>query len=87
MSTRILSWAQMVREADPDFQRTSLRPWTYEFSSGRRFYEAQPVYGSLLITDDFGNPIEDDFGNVIQADQDQAPAPDPNTFIPPNRPG
>jgi hypothetical protein len=43
-TTRILNWAQMVREADPDFQRLSLRPWVYEFSNDRRFIETTPVY-------------------------------------------
>lgn len=72
MSTRILSWSQMVREADPDFSKQSLRPWVYEFSNMRRFYERQPVYnvtGAGGITDDFGNLITDDFGNPIVADQ------------------
>jgi hypothetical protein len=43
-TTRILNWAQMVREADPDFQRLSLRPWVYEFSNDRRFIEHLPIY-------------------------------------------
>jgi hypothetical protein len=66
--TRILSWEQMCLEADPDFRRLSLRPWVYEFSNGRLFIEALPVYGSYGITDDFGNPITDDFGTQIQSD-------------------
>lgn len=41
---RILSWAQMVQEADPDWRQLSLRPWVYEFSNGRRFVESLPVY-------------------------------------------
>jgi hypothetical protein len=45
-TTRILNWAQMVREADPDFQRLSQRPWVYEFSNDRRFVETVPVYVS-----------------------------------------
>ena len=35
--TRIISWLQTVREADPNWQRGLLRPWIYEFSNGRRF--------------------------------------------------
>lgn len=66
--TRILSWEQMCFEADPDFRRLSLRPWVYEFSNGRRFVEAQPVYGTTGITDDFGTVITDDFGTPIQSD-------------------
>lgn len=66
--TRILSWEQMCIEADPDFLRLSLRPWVYEFSNGRLFIEANPVYGSQGITDDFGTGITDDFGTQIQSD-------------------
>ena len=58
----------MVLEADPNFRQLSLRPWVYEFSSGRLFVESLPVYGSLGITDDFGTPIRDDFGTAIQSD-------------------
>ena len=61
----------MCLEADPNFQQLSLRPWVYEFSNGRLFVEAQPVYGSLVITDDFGTPIVDDFGNEIQSDSNE----------------
>ena len=66
--TRILSWMQMCQEADPSFRKLSLRPWVYEFSNGRLFVEALPVYGSFAITDDFGTPITDDFGTPIQSD-------------------
>lgn len=45
MSSRILSWEQLVREADPDHSRLSLRPWVYEFSNGRRFLDPLPLYG------------------------------------------
>jgi hypothetical protein len=43
-TTRILNWAQMVREADPDYTRKSLQPWTYEFSNGRRFLDPLPNF-------------------------------------------
>lgn len=66
--TRILSWLQMCLEADPSFQRLSLRPWVYEMSNGRLFIESIPVYGSTGITDDFGTAITDDFGTQIQSD-------------------
>ncbi len=35
--TRIISWRQMVLDADPDFQKGLTRPWWYEMSNGRRF--------------------------------------------------
>jgi hypothetical protein len=45
MTTRILSWEQMVREADgPSYTRLSLQPWVYEFSNNRRFIDRYPVY-------------------------------------------
>lgn len=72
-ATRILSWAQMCLEADPNFRQLSLRPWTYEFSNGRLFVESLPVYGSYGITDDFGNVITDDFGTPIQSDSSTTP--------------
>jgi hypothetical protein len=55
----------MVREADPNFTRTSLRPMIYEFSNGRVFIEPSPVYTPYDITDDLGAVITDDLGNVI----------------------
>ena len=42
--TRILSWSQMVREADPDFTRLSLRPVVYTFSKGRLVVDPIPLY-------------------------------------------
>lgn len=42
--TRILSWNQMVREADPNYTRQSLQPWVYEFSNGRLFVDSLPLY-------------------------------------------
>lgn len=66
--TRLLSWEQMCLEADPGFRRSSNQPWTYQFSNGRRFYEAQPIYGSPYMMDDSGNIMRDDFGNPMQAD-------------------
>lgn len=42
MSVR--SWRQIVLDADPDWQRLSRRPWVYEFSSGRKFTDPDPLY-------------------------------------------
>lgn len=42
--TRILSWNQVVREADPNFTRLSLQPWVYEYSNGRLFLDTLPTY-------------------------------------------
>jgi len=62
-ATRILSWSQMVREADPNFTRLSLQPWVYSFSNGRLFVDPLPLYsfpqqgslsidGGVLVLDD-----------------------------------
>jgi hypothetical protein len=47
--TRLLSWSQLVREADPDYTRLSLQPWVFSFSNGRLFVDWLPLY-------DFGPP-------------------------------
>lgn len=46
--TRILSWQQLVQEADPDFQRARLQPWVYSFSNGRLFYAPVPLYNFVF---------------------------------------
>lgn len=66
--TRILSWLQMVQEADPNFRQMSNRPMAYVFSNGRMFYDRLPLYGTPYITDDFGTVIVDDSGTKIRAD-------------------
>lgn len=35
--TRIISWRQMVLDADPDWSRNYQRPKVYFFSNGREF--------------------------------------------------
>lgn len=50
--TRILSWSQLIRENDPNYTRTSLQPWVYDFSNGRLFIDALPLYGTFPETDD-----------------------------------
>jgi len=62
-TTRILSWTQLVLEADPNFRRQSLQPWVFQFSNGRLFIDTIPTYtpfaaglandGGVLILDDF----------------------------------
>lgn len=42
--TRILSWQQLVLEADPLWQRENIQPWIYEFSNRRRFWQTIPTY-------------------------------------------
>lgn len=44
-SPRVLSWQQLVLEADPNWQRDNLQPWIYEFSNRRLFYATIPMYG------------------------------------------
>lgn len=67
--TRILSWSQMVKEADPNYVRLSLQPWVYEFSNGRLFVDSLPVYTPYaivnVVTNETGTPITDDSGNPI----------------------
>lgn len=63
--TRILSWAQMVREADPGFSRQSLQPVVYEFSNRRVFVDPIPVYTPYAIQSDTGQVITDDLGAPI----------------------
>ena len=42
--TRIISYQQLVLEADPDWQRLKQRPWIYQFSTGRRFLGRPDIY-------------------------------------------
>lgn len=42
--TRLISFQQVVIEADPDYQKLLLRPVIYEFSNGRRFVKDPSVY-------------------------------------------
>ena len=68
MPTRILSFSQMCLEADPGMLQGSLRPWVYQFSNNRRFYQRNPVYDTIQITSDDGTNIVDDAGNKITSD-------------------
>lgn len=43
-STRILSFRQMVLEADPNWLRQSLQPWAYQYSNNRLFIDPSPLY-------------------------------------------
>ena len=49
MATRILSWQQIVQENDPNWLRGFTRPWVYEFSNGRLFYQEYPLYKNYDI--------------------------------------
>ncbi len=42
--TRIISFQQIVMEADPYYQRDLRQPMNYEFSNRRLFYQFPPVY-------------------------------------------
>lgn len=67
--TRIISWAQQVKEADPNYVRLSLQPWVYEMSNGRLFVDTLPTYTPYdivtYLTDDRGNTVYDDQGNPV----------------------
>lgn len=83
MPTRILSFAQLVLEADPGFRRASNQPWGYEFSNGRRFYDPVPLYGSAFMQDDSGIQMRDDSGTPMQSDGGAATTPEtPTTGFP-----
>ena len=41
--TRIISWQQVVTEADPNYWPAKNQPWIYEMSNGRLFYQPLPV--------------------------------------------
>jgi hypothetical protein len=47
MSTRIISWQQLVDDADPDWMRNKLNPVIYTFSNGRLFTAQNPLYGAF----------------------------------------
>lgn len=51
MPTRILSWEQLCLEADPNYQRGLTRPWLYEMSNGRLFYQPWPLYAGYPTSD------------------------------------
>lgn len=42
--TTIISFRQLVLEADPNWEKESLRPVVYEFSNGRKFVDDPYVY-------------------------------------------
>jgi len=54
-STRQISWSQLVREADPNFTRLSLRPWIYDFPNGRLFIDPSPLYDYSFVSEGLGN--------------------------------
>lgn len=64
-TSRIISWQQLVLEADPEYWQRKNRPMKYEFSNGRRFYDTWPTYIAEWLTDDLGNILTDDQGNPI----------------------
>jgi len=44
--TRILSFQQIVLEADPNWRALSLQPVAYEFTNGRLFVQPVDPYGN-----------------------------------------
>lgn len=46
-TTRIISWQQLVNEADPEWLQNKLNPVQYQFSNGRLFTAPNPLYGSF----------------------------------------
>jgi hypothetical protein len=48
MATRLISFRQLVLEADPDWQRGASKPMAYEFSNGRLFYREPNPYPVLV---------------------------------------
>lgn len=45
-NTSVRNWAQLVRQADVNFDRESLRPVVYEFSNGRKFRQKTNPYAT-----------------------------------------
>ena len=45
-NTSVRSWAQIVRDADKDFDLESRRPVVYEFSNGRKFRQKPDPYAT-----------------------------------------
>jgi hypothetical protein len=62
--TRLLSWQQLVLEADPNWRRLSLQPWAFDFSNGRLFVDWLPVYNFP----DFGAGLASDGGVLVVTD-------------------
>lgn len=57
MPSRLLSWSQLVREADPNWEQNGRQPWVYEFSNGRRLRDNAPLYNGIVedpLTDEHG---------------------------------
>jgi hypothetical protein len=52
-TTRIISWQQLVNEADPAWLFNKLNPVQYTFSNGRIFTAPNPLYGTPFVP---GNP-------------------------------
>lgn len=46
--TRLISWQQLVLDADPDWYPRYQRPWIYEWSNGRRHYQSLPYPNTIL---------------------------------------
>jgi hypothetical protein len=62
MSTRIISWQQLVDEADPYWLRNKLNPVIYTFSNGRIFTAQNPLYG---VGSNAAAGLENDGGVLI----------------------
>lgn len=43
-ASRIISWQQLVQEADPDWLKDKLRPVRYEFTNGKIFVARPDEY-------------------------------------------
>lgn len=43
-TSREITWASVIRKADPDFDKEKLKEPAYEFSSGRVFTQRQNPY-------------------------------------------
>lgn len=46
MAEKTISWLDLVRKADPEWEKERLRPWVYEFSNGRRFEDKPDPYSN-----------------------------------------
>ncbi len=67
----IRSWLAIVRDSDPDFWASALRPVVYKFSNGREFKDAHPLYGlppaaEVLTIDDEPITIDGEVQTIVE---------------------
>ena len=77
--TRLMSYAQRVEEADPDWLALMLRPVIYVFSNGRQFVRDPNTYtvdesDMILLEDGTAMLQEDNTNMLLESGTPQPPA-------------